>query len=342
MPQRHLERRLKLRMMRLIDAVDTHRSLLKASRALGVTQPALTRSLQEVEEILGGRVFDRHARGARLTPFGTVVCTAARRMLAEINRLDRDLDRLAAGGTGVVTLGALPPAAVGLLPSLLAQVRLRAPDIHVQLAQGHWEDLLPLLAEGELDMIMGRLHQPQAPDEIVREILYFEPFYIMARSGHPLFKKPSLEAADLRYYRFVLPVMSKRVEQEIETALSTLGLSDAVAFRSSSVAFLREFVQTSDNLTISPPLTMGADFQRGTICRIPFDVPGPPRPAGVALLRGRPLSHAARVFLDIMRAHSGDLSAAAHAKANISEPRAPAKKARRSPTPQRSRAPAKS
>src|SRR5215213_5560381 len=91
---RHLDQRLKLHLLRALDAIDAQRSLLKASTALGVSQPALTKSLQEIEDIVGVRLFDRHARGVQPTEAGAVLVQSARRILAEMRRIDEELDRV--------------------------------------------------------------------------------------------------------------------------------------------------------------------------------------------------------------------------------------------------------
>jgi len=301
--KRYLEHRLKLRMLMAVDAIVEHKSLLKASHMIGVTQPALTRTLRETEEVLGGELFTRHARGMELTPFGEVVWVAARRILADIRRLDRDLDRLLTGEAAQVALGAMAPAVVGILPGLFARLRTSAPNIHVQLTQGREEDLLPLLAVGDLDMVLGRIFQPEQPDEFVREVLYFEPLSVVARAGHPIFDMPDVTASALDHYKIVLPTMSRSVEREIETLLSHLGFPEAIAFRSSSQPFVRELLHTSDHFTISPPMTMAGDLERGTLRQVPIDIPGPPRPAGIIFHRDRPLGATAQAFLHMVRKH---------------------------------------
>ena len=114
--KRYLDQRLKLSLLRSVDAIETHRSLLKASVALAVSQPALTKSLQELEEILQLRLFDRHPRGVRPTEAGLVFVRSARRVLAELRRLDEELEMLSVAGGDTVAIGALPVAAAGVLP----------------------------------------------------------------------------------------------------------------------------------------------------------------------------------------------------------------------------------
>lgn len=289
-------------MLRAVDSIERHSSLLKASKELGVTQPALTRTLHETEEILGARIFERHSRGVSVTPFGEVACTAIRRILSQISRLDRDLDLFSKGDTKLVSVGAMPPAAVGLLPELFGKLRTQTPDIHVQLTQGPMEELVPLLNDGALDMIVGRLFQPSTPDDFVREILYYEPLCILGRTDHAVFRKRNVRAEDLGAYRFVLPTMSTPVEEEIEIALATMNLTHAIEMRTASLPFLREILHTSDNLLISPPMTMAGDIARGTLRRLDFIVPGPPRPAGLLRRRDCPLSPASQTFTENLRA----------------------------------------
>lgn len=182
--RRYLDQRLRLPLLRAVDAVATHGSLLKASAALGITQPALTKSLHELEDLLQLRLFHRHPRGVRPTPAGLVFVRSARRVLAELRRLDEELDELSGPG-GTVALGALPVAATGVLPGALVRLKATHPDVKVRLRQGRTEDLLPLLASGELDLIVGRLYEPAVPDGFAREALWSEPISVLARADHP-------------------------------------------------------------------------------------------------------------------------------------------------------------
>lgn len=298
---RNLLQRLKLRMLRAIDAIDRHKSLLKASHELRVTQPALTRTLQEAEDILGGRIFDRHARGVSVTAFGEIACVAVRRILSQISLLERDLDRFLTGNTKLLSIGAMAPAAVGLLPDLLPRIRMQKPEVHIQLTQGSMEELLPLLSDGVLDMVVGRLFPAVAPDDFVRDILYYEPISILARAAHPIFAKKKITSESLANYPFLLPVMSRAVVEEIEVAVASMNLSGAITMRSLALPFLREILHTTDSLMISPPMTMAGDLKRGTLRRLDFTIPGPPRPAGVLLRHDYSMTAAAQTFMDTLR-----------------------------------------
>ncbi|MEH3147885.1 MAG: LysR family transcriptional regulator [Methylobacterium frigidaeris] len=307
MPRRYLDQRLRLSQLRLVDALEVHRSLLKAATVLGVTQPALTKSLQEIEEAVQVRLFDRHSRGVRPTGAGMAVVRTARRVLAEVRRLDEELDRLATASGGAVAVGALPVAAAGVLPGALARLKASHPDITVWLQQGRTEDLLPLLASGEIDLVVGRLYTPALPDRFSREPLWTEPVSVLARAEHPIFSGPATPEA-LRRYDLVLPTVSQRVGQEIEHVLALLGLTPTASLRSSSYGFIREMLHATDLIAVMPRLMMVGDLLRGTLRVAPLPIPAPDRPAGLILPGDRPLPPAGRTFVACLRAYVAEIS----------------------------------
>jgi LysR family transcriptional regulator, pca operon transcriptional activator len=279
MPRRYLDQRLKLPLLRVADALDAHGSLLKAASALGVGQPALTRSLQELEEIVGARLFERHARGVRPTEAGVAVIRLARRVLAELRRTDEELDAVGATQGGNLALGVLPVASVGVLPGALIRLKATHPSIQVRMQQGRTEELLPLLASRELDLVVGRLYAPAVPDGFSREALWEEPISVLARVDHPVFEMEGPVTADaLARYDMVLPTVSQRVGQEIEHLLSLLGLAHGVPLRSSSYGFIREMLLATDHLSVMPRLMMVGDLLRGALRVVPLPIPAPPRP----------------------------------------------------------------
>lgn len=307
-PKRYLDQRLRLPLLRAVDAIETHRSLLKASASLGLSQPGVTKSLQELEDILQARLFDRHPRGVRPTEAGTVFVASARRILAELRRLDEELDLLSAPEGGTVALGALPVAAAGVLPGALTRLKALHPFMRVRLQQGRTEDLLPLLASGELDLIVGRLYDPAVPDGFDREPLWTEPISLLARAGHPLFSEELVTVEQLRRYDLVLPTVTQRVGQEIESLLEALGLAPVAPLRSSSYAFIREMLYGTDLISVMPRLMMAGDLLRGTLRIVPLPIATPDRPAGLIIPRGRPLPPAGRAFVTCLRAYVAELA----------------------------------
>jgi LysR family transcriptional regulator, pca operon transcriptional activator len=308
MPKRHLEQRLRLQHFRVVDAVASHGSLLKAAAALNLTQPALSKTLHEAEDIVQAKLFDRHPRGMKPTAAGTTLIDAARRILAELKRLDEQLDVIGDPGKGPLALGVLPVAASGVLPGALAKMRAQHSHIRVRIEQGRTEELTALLAAGEIDLIVGRLYDPPAPDAFQREPLWSEPIAALVRTGHPILQHERVDPEHLRGYDLVLPTVSQRVGQEIDWILQRLGLESRVMYRSSSYGFIREILFDGDFVSIMPSLMMAGDLIRGSFQLVPLPMPPTVRLAGVIHPAGRALAAPARAFVQALRSFVDELA----------------------------------
>ncbi len=312
---RYLDQRLKLRHFRIIEAISQHSSLLKASGALSLAQPALTRSLHEIEEILGVRLYDRHAKGVRETHYGEAVAHSARAILAELKALDDKMDQLARDTSVTVNVGALPVAAVGIMPGVIAELNARRPDCEVRLVQGLSEELLPELNAGRLDLIVGRLYEPATPDGLTRETLYHEPISLMARPDHPIFTPPGPSIERLSKAKLVLPTLATRLGREIDHILIDMGIDPGSPIRSSSLGFIRELMQSGDFIAIMPQLTLAADLMRGSIKLSPLPIAMPPRPAGIIYRSDRPLPPSATALVETLRSYTHEVMSEGYVKA---------------------------
>jgi LysR family pca operon transcriptional activator len=312
---RHLDQRLKLRHFRIIEAISAHTSLLKASGALSLAQPALTRSLHEIEEILGVRLYDRHAKGVRETRFGEAVAACARNILSELKHLDDTLDQLSRDTSVVVNVGALPVAAVGVMPGVIAQLNTLRPDFEVRLVQGLSEELIPELNAGQIDLIVGRLYDPAAPDGLKREVLYYEPISLMARPDHPIFTPPGPTIERLAKAKLVLPTVASRLGREIDQILIDMHIDPSSPIRSSSLGFIRELMQSGEFIAIMPRLTLAQDLVRGSIKLAALPITTPPRPAGIICRADRQLPSSALALVETLRDYTHQIMSEGYVKA---------------------------
>ncbi|MGI4799151.1 MAG: LysR substrate-binding domain-containing protein [Janthinobacterium lividum] len=294
--------------MRFILALDRHRSLSAAARALSLSQPALTKALQELETTTAVVLFERHPHGVSPTAAGRLLLGFAERTLTELQRLDDTLNEIASPGGGLVVLGALPVSCAGLVPRIVQRLRLNHGRLELRLVGGRTEELLPKLAAGELDLVLGRLYQPELPDGLVREQLHSEPLSVIARAGHPLFLEEESAAARLPDWDLVLPTFSQRLGVEIEHLLGLLKLSASPRWlRSSSHLFIREILHETDMLTVAPSLLVAGDLIRGSLRVVPIQAAPPERPAGMILNPKRPLSPSAALVCDVIRESVSEL-----------------------------------
>ncbi len=257
--------------------------------------------------MLGVSLFDRHARGVAANTFGKLVAEAARRILFEVNRLDAELDRAAESVAGAVVVGALPSAAAGLLPSVVARLQSQHRHIRVKVIEGRTEEMLSALALGQVDLVIGRLYDQATPDKFLRTVLYQEPIAVLARADHPIFALDHVAAQALGSYPLALPTATQRVAQEIEQFLATLGLKPADELRSSSLPLIREMLLSTDTVTVMPRLMLAGDLLRGAIKALPSLDKAPARPAGLIMRNDRQANPSARAFIDALRACLAEL-----------------------------------
>ena len=310
--RRKLEQLLKFRQLRMLDALARHQSLTRAAAALGLTQPALTKMLRELEALVGEPLFERHARGLRATAVGQLVIRYARGALAELRRLEDDLDLAGdPSQAAMVVVGALPIAAVGVMPAVMIRARAEYPHVQVRLVEGRMETLLGQLDAGEVDLVVGRLYPPETPDGLNREPLYAEPIAVMARTGHPLQRLRRAMVKDLAAYDLVLPTFSQRVTHDIEQFMAEIGLAPgAGAIRSTSRGFIREMLLQTDMVTVMPQMVMSGELLRRQAWVVPVPAPALARPAGVITHPQRGVSPAARLMIDVIRNTVAELAAA--------------------------------
>lgn len=309
MTSRYLVQRLRLHQLRALDALDAQRSLIKAASTLAISQPALTRTLHNVEQVLQVRLFDRHVRGVRPTAAGLAAVAAARSVLQELRRLDEALDQLGDPEARTLSIGALPVAAAGVLPGVLARLKAERPGLRIRLHEGRTEELLPLLADGELDLVVGRLYAPDTPDGMDREPLWDEPISLLARAGHPIHDAAILTGVrSLAGWELALPTLTQRIGQDIDAFMAQLGLDGAGALRTSSYGLIRELLHATDMVALMPRLMMLGDLLRGTLRVVPLPILAADRPAGLIFPRGGTLSPTGLAFAACLRTYVAEVA----------------------------------
>ncbi|MEX0871898.1 MAG: LysR family transcriptional regulator [Aquisalimonadaceae bacterium] len=213
--EQSLKRHLKLRQLVVFDAVLAEGSLVKAAEVLSLTQPAVTKTVQAMEEILGVPLLQRTSRGIVATIYGRAVGARIKAVLAEVRYLGDDLTTLAAGKGGHIVVGTLISAAAWLLPEAIVRLKERSPEVVVTLQEGTNDQLMPQLITGEIDLVIGRV-----PDKVYagvhHEAFYDEQLCAVARVGHPLAAAGRLNIADLADFPWILPIPDSPVRAVAE------------------------------------------------------------------------------------------------------------------------------
>ncbi|MEV5828134.1 LysR substrate-binding domain-containing protein [Spirillospora sp. NPDC052242] len=302
-----LNGRLKLRHLVLVVAIAEHGSVLRAAEHLHLAQPAVTRSLREVENILGVDLFTRGPRGVTPTLFGDAFVEHARAVLAELRRAGERISGLADGEVGTVTIGTLLAGSNVLLPRAIAALKASRPGITVIVREATFDAQVPRLLDGEIDLILGRLNPIEEQPALRQITLYGEPVRLVARRGHPARERPGLSLADLLGYPWVLPLEQTALRRELEQVFRAEGLEPpANLVECTSVLTVRTLVRDTDMIAALPELVARTDAE---LAPLPVPLETVRRQVGVTLPAHRAPTPSARLMLDHLRREAAAITA---------------------------------
>jgi DNA-binding transcriptional LysR family regulator len=301
-----LNGRLKLRHLVLVVAIADQGSVLRAAEHLRLAQPAVTRSLREVENVLGVELFTRGPRGVTPTLFGEAFVEHARAVLAELRRAGERIAELADARTGTVTIGTLLAGSNVLLPRAIAALKRDRPGIMVTVREATFDAQTPRLLDGEIDLIVGRLNPIDDLRGLRQITLYSEPVRLVARRGHPARRRPRLTLRDLLDYPWVLPLEQTALRRELEQVFRGEGLAlPADLVECTSILTVRTLVRDTDMIAALPELVARTDAE---IAPLPVPLEPVRRHVGVTLADGRPLTPSAHLMLDHLQREAAELT----------------------------------
>jgi LysR family transcriptional regulator of abg operon len=291
---------MKFSQMRDVVAIAERGSLRAASRHLALAQPALTRSIHELERELGVPLFERRARGMVLTPMGEAFVRRASAVLSEVRRAREEVEQLHGGTRGRVVAGLSLAAHVALLPPALKPFRARYPQVQLHLIEGWYPTLEVGLKDGSIDFYIGPRHERAPSAELVQELLFDNTRIVLGRRGHPLGRARSLK--DLVDAEWATTSVTFKAEEELRELFEAHQLpAPRLVLQSQSALTLMVALANSDLLTMVP--VQWTQFTAVSRALAPIRVKEIfPAPSIVTVRRaGLPLTPAAEFLLDLMR-----------------------------------------
>ena len=294
---------LEVRELRLVQAIGEHGSLVRASRVLGVSQPALTRSLAALEARLQGRLFERNRQGVMATNLGRSLLAEGTDILDRIERLERTLTEVRGGQTGdlVIASGAYIAETVGILGT--ARMLAGHPMTRLRLLSVNWTDVPRLVHEREAQVGLVDLRGFKPDPGLTVELLRPQPAVFVVRPGHELAGRPALKLSDLMAFPFVFigrvpqavqgPMAAAREAARAAGALHPA--FPALVHESPTVAL--KAVRNCDAVAgVSVAIALEA-LQRGDVVALSFREPWMSVHPGILRLRNRAASDAEQAFL---------------------------------------------
>jgi LysR family hydrogen peroxide-inducible transcriptional activator len=222
----------------------------RAAASLGVSQPALSRQIQEVEDALGVALFERSRSGIIATFAGELVVERARRLLLEHQDMVDEV--CACGGTirGMLRIGAIPTVAPYFLPGLISRIRERFPELTIHVAELRTDELTHAIQRGELDV--GLLAVPLEVAGLLFEPFVDEPFALVCESTHPLAQTDELRADALRELQLLLMEEGHCFRDQALEVCSRSGAVQRTDIEAASISTLVRLVEAGLGPTLLP------------------------------------------------------------------------------------------
>jgi DNA-binding transcriptional LysR family regulator len=294
-------RRVTLRELRLFLAVARSGSIVKAANEIGLSQPALSKSIAELERTFGVRLFDRSNRGVTPTPHGEILLRRSTGVFEELRQAVVELGTLTEASRGELRLGGTPTVCAGLLPRAITSILRNRPKFRFHVAELESGKLGSEVLARSLDVGIGRKQAAWDSGNLEFDRLFDDRLFIVAGALHPLVSRRSIALEEAAHHRWVLPTREGSVTAQLENELRRQRLEPPQsAVTTMSVLVRYELIATNSFLTVM----YGSMLRFGNVPKfvrvLPIALPTG-IPVGILRLKGRTLAPSAESFIAVMR-----------------------------------------
>lgn len=264
--------RLSLRHLRMIDSLGRLGLVARVAEALSLTQPAISKQLAELERIVGVPIVLRDRNRVFLTPAGERLASHARLVLAQLDRAAFDVNAIAAGISGAISVGVVGSVAPTLMPEVVVSLMTCAPDVKLTFHEGHFISLLPLLNDNSIDFLIARSWQPHEHPGLAQRRLYDEKLVVVAGPDHPLADDPTIDWARAADWPWILPQGNSIAFQAVSAMFASHGLLCPInAIASLSLALNLQILNRMPALALYPQHLATRHAQRKDLVVLPLD-----------------------------------------------------------------------
>lgn len=304
---------LKTHQLALLVHLDEERRLARAAAAAGLTQPAASKLLRQIEETLDVKLFERHARGMAPTCYGEILVRHARLALSELGLAHEEVAALKAGRSGTAAVGTVIDPGTNLVPISIAKVKQSRPGMLVHVESDTSRQLVQRLLQGHLDVVIGRLLDAEVAGELDYESLATdEPHSVIASARHPLAGREQLRLEDLIGQPWILPPIGSLIRERLARMFLKENLPQpANIVEAASLPVITALLEQSDMIVVLPEDTVRSYCKAGILTvlfrNLPVNVGG----FGLITRRDHRLSPGAQLLVDALRETAGVLYASA-------------------------------
>jgi DNA-binding transcriptional LysR family regulator len=268
-------------------------SFRKAAEAVSISQPALSRRIEKLEEALGVRLFERTTRSVTLTTVGRVFAPSAEQLLDDLDVALLGIRDVSSSRLGHVTIACVPSVAYYFLPSAIASFHRRFPRIRVKLLDSSANEVLGAVISGEADFGVSFIGSQES--EVEFKLLLQERFVAACRRDHPLARKKRVTWNELYEHEYVSVDKTSGNRLLLDQALSAVAPRAPSVCETRHVTTMLGLIEAGLGVAAVPSMAMpGRDHP--ILTSVPLVDPVVKRRVGIVRRRGRPLTPAAQEF----------------------------------------------
>ncbi len=291
------------RRLAVIASLAEKRHMAAVAREFGITQPAISSTVKELEHGLGAALFERRARGLSPTPAGEIVAFYFKRVLAELRYIGADIAASEGMLQGSVMVGALPLGRTQILPQAIASLLARHPHLHVATVESPYDALAAALRSGDIDFILGALRSPEEARDLQQEALFEDRLSLIARADHPLARAARIGFDTLRQARWALSRPGSPSRELLERFFAKARHPPPVpSVETGDLAVLRGLLLESDMITAISAHQLRHEIRGGSLVVLDFALDTTRREIGLTQRTGAFPSPGARALMQEIEA----------------------------------------
>lgn len=284
-----------------LSAVVDAGSVSKGAAALGLSQPALSRSLAQLEARVGKPLFIHDRRPLQATPLGIQLAAHGRRILAESRRATEVVQSLLRGTGGLVRVGGVPFFMDAMISRIIAGFQNDHPDVVFEQSYGNLTEVGNGLRADQLDLGIVPLGSSGEPEGLVFTAILAARNVVCCRTGHPLQRAKRLTTGDLGRFPWVAPLPGSPLLADLFAIRSSLGSVELdIRYSGGSLLSVINYMTETDALAILPFSVWFAERKQNRIAVLPVDIPQPQRHLGLLRQSGSPKNPAAAAFAEFV------------------------------------------
>jgi len=290
------------RRLAVVASLAEKRNMPAVAREFGITQPAISVALKDLETGLGVPLFERSARGLNPTLAGEIVAFYFKRVLAELRHIIPDIAASEGILQGSVNVGALPLGRTQVLPLAIASLLAKHPRLHVATVESPYDALAASLRSGDIDFILGALRTGSDAKDLQQEVLFEDRISVITRAGHPLTRVARIDFDALRQATWVLSRQGAPSRELLERFFSAAQQAPPIpSVETGDLAVLRGLLLESDMVTAISAHQLRYEIRDESLVVLDFPLEQTRRDIGITQRLGCFPSPGARALMEEIR-----------------------------------------